>query len=277
TLTFKAALDKSNKVENALVFPNQVYTIKAIELVTPTITSVKGLPSGANIANGAATRETTVVLSGNAANGQQVEVFDNKTPIGKATAHATTGNWTLTLTNLAVKYYAVTAKALYGGGEDSNTRTFNIGTAYRNLTDFDFYNNWYPNLPSRFSLMREDGNGILRHDRSGIIPSYELGIYKALIGLIQPATIRISLRYRITKLQGPAINKSYIYIYEVKARTVEVPTIINGAWHIVTIELDFPDLGGVSGLTIGNNVVLQSSDPSAIIYVDYDYILLEEI
>ncbi|WP_445261232.1 hypothetical protein, partial [Pseudomonas sp. RA_35y_Pfl2_P32] len=42
TLTFKAALDKSNKVENALVFPNQVYTIKAIELVTPTITSVKG-------------------------------------------------------------------------------------------------------------------------------------------------------------------------------------------------------------------------------------------
>ncbi|MBC3210513.1 Ig-like domain repeat protein, partial [Pseudomonas sp. SWRI111] len=67
--------------------------------------------------------ETAVTLSGVAANGQQVEVFDGTVSKGQATAHATTGVWTLLVSALAVAAHSFTAKALYGSGASSAART----------------------------------------------------------------------------------------------------------------------------------------------------------
>ncbi|MBC3210512.1 Ig-like domain repeat protein, partial [Pseudomonas sp. SWRI111] len=70
--------------------------------------------------------ETAVTLSGVAANGQQVEVFDGTVSRGQATAHATTGVWTLLVTALTVAAHSFTAKALYGSGASSAARTLTV-------------------------------------------------------------------------------------------------------------------------------------------------------
>jgi hypothetical protein len=88
----------------------------------PTITSVKGA-NGVEIANGAKTTETSVILAGNAEPAQQVEVFDSNLAKGRVAVDPT-GNWTFSLTNLSVGLHSITAKA--AGGEASQPRTFTV-------------------------------------------------------------------------------------------------------------------------------------------------------
>ncbi|PBJ21604.1 Bacterial Ig-like domain (group 2) [Pseudomonas sp. ACN8] len=118
TLSFKAALDKSNVEAKALVFADQVYTIKAFEVVTPTITKAED-SKGDEIPQNGTTADTAVTLTGTASKGQQVEVFDGTTSKGKATADLTTGIWTHPMTGLSLAAHSFTAKALYGSGQVS--------------------------------------------------------------------------------------------------------------------------------------------------------------
>ncbi|MCU0122326.1 Ig-like domain-containing protein [Pseudomonas sp. B2M1-30] len=104
-------------------------TLTVTTATAPTLTSVKGSPSGAEIPEGGTTIETAVTLSGTAAKGQQVEVFDGATSKGKATADASTGIWTLLVTGLAIASHSFKAKALYGAGAESGTRTFTVTAA----------------------------------------------------------------------------------------------------------------------------------------------------
>ncbi len=105
---------------------SNVRTLTVTAATAPTLTSVKGSPSGDEIPQGGSTVETAVTLSGVAAKGQKVEIFDGTVSKGQATAHATTGVWTLLVSALAVAAHSFTVKALYGSGAVSATRTFTV-------------------------------------------------------------------------------------------------------------------------------------------------------
>ncbi|WRH95019.1 hypothetical protein RCC30_07680 [Pseudomonas fluorescens] len=104
-------------------------TLTVTAATAPTLTSVKGSPSGVEIPQGGVTVETAVTLSGVAAKGQKVEIFDGAVSKGQATAHATTGVWTLLVSALAVAAHSFTAKALYGSGATSAARTLTVTAA----------------------------------------------------------------------------------------------------------------------------------------------------
>ncbi|MFJ2532165.1 hypothetical protein ACIOVE_28375, partial [Pseudomonas helmanticensis] len=103
--------------------------VVVVALVVPTLTSVKGSPSGVEIPQGEVTVETAVTLSGVAAKGQKVEIFDGTVSKGPATADPTTGVWTLLISALAVAAHSFTAKALYGSGAVSAARTLTVTAA----------------------------------------------------------------------------------------------------------------------------------------------------
>ncbi|BBP71029.1 hypothetical protein PHLH6_30330 [Pseudomonas sp. Seg1] len=103
-----------------------VRTLIVTEATAPTLTSVKGSPSGIEIPNAGLTIETAVTLSGNAAKGQKVEIFVGATSKGQATADATSGIWTLTVTGLSVAAHSFTAKAMYAPGSSSGARTLTV-------------------------------------------------------------------------------------------------------------------------------------------------------
>ncbi|CAI8930232.1 hypothetical protein EMIT0P74_50106 [Pseudomonas sp. IT-P74] len=113
TIECKATLNKSTNENEAVVFPVRTYTIKAFEVVTPTITKAED-SKGVEIPQNGTTVDTAVTLTGTASKGQQVEVFDGTTSKGKATAHLTTGIWTHPMTGLSLAAHSFTAKALYG-------------------------------------------------------------------------------------------------------------------------------------------------------------------
>ncbi|PKH30624.1 hypothetical protein BI292_27230 [Pseudomonas sp. 43NM1] len=100
----------------AVWFPVQPYTIRAIALAVPTLTSVKGVPSGVEILDNGFTVETSVALTGTASKGLPVEIFDgagsSAVSKGTVTANATTGEWRLTIA-VAVGAHSLYAKSGY--------------------------------------------------------------------------------------------------------------------------------------------------------------------
>ncbi|WP_447784818.1 hypothetical protein [Pseudomonas germanica] len=108
---------------------SNVRYVSVIEDIAPTIDSVIGTVSGNEIPESSNTEETAVTLSGVAAKGQKVEVFDGTDSKGQATAHATTGVWTLLVSALAVAAHSFIAKALYGSSPVSAARTFTVAVA----------------------------------------------------------------------------------------------------------------------------------------------------
>ncbi|MGY1893109.1 Ig-like domain-containing protein, partial [Pseudomonas sp. SDT291_1_S447] len=125
---FKARALYGTGVESA------VWTLTVTAATAPTLTSVKGSPSGVEIPDGTTTREIAVTLSGVAAKGQQIEVFDGTTSKDKATAHATTGVWTLLVSDLSVAAHSFKAKALYGAGQESEPRSLIVSKLTIDLT-----------------------------------------------------------------------------------------------------------------------------------------------
>jgi hypothetical protein len=98
------------------------FTVAAV--VAPTISSIKAA-SGADIPAGGITVETSVTVTGAASAGLEVEVFDGSASKGKATANIN-GQWTFAITGLADGAHAIKAKALYGNGDESAIRTFDV-------------------------------------------------------------------------------------------------------------------------------------------------------
>jgi len=101
-------------------------TLTVTAVAAPTLTSVKGSPSGVEIPNGGTTVETAVTLTGTASKGQKIEVLDGTVSKGRATADPVTGIWTLLVSGLTVAAHSFTAKALYGSGQTSVARTFTV-------------------------------------------------------------------------------------------------------------------------------------------------------
>ncbi|MFJ2537428.1 hypothetical protein ACIOWA_07930, partial [Pseudomonas sp. NPDC087614] len=98
-----------------------------VELIPPTLDSVMGSPSGREIPQNGFTVETAVTLSGAAAKGQEVEIFDGATAKGRTTA--TNGVWTFPVSDLTVAAHSFKAKALYGTGAESAARTLTVTAA----------------------------------------------------------------------------------------------------------------------------------------------------
>ena len=78
------------------------------------------------IADGAPTYYTSVTLRGKALPNEKVQAFNGNTPLEEASV-GRGGDYTLRLENLAVDTtYAVTVKALYGEGNQSESRSFTV-------------------------------------------------------------------------------------------------------------------------------------------------------
>jgi hypothetical protein len=128
--TITVAVGARRLYAKSLYHSSSVYSnvrhVSVIEDIAPTIDSANGSPSGADILPGGTTRETAVTLSGSAAKGQSVRVFDGETSKGDATADPTTGIWERLVSGLSIAEHNFTAKALYGAGDSSQQYKVNI-------------------------------------------------------------------------------------------------------------------------------------------------------
>ncbi|WP_248747787.1 hypothetical protein [Pseudomonas sp. MWU12-2037] len=115
TLVFKASFNQSTEVGQATTFPSRTYTVKSIELIRPTLDSVKDA-SDEEVSEGGLTLSTTLKLSGHASLGQTVEIYDGSgsTAVskGQAIADVNTGRWTKEIT-VEIHACRLYAKALY--------------------------------------------------------------------------------------------------------------------------------------------------------------------
>ena len=125
-VTFRVNFDKVSNAATAVTFPIRTYTVRELALIKPTLDSVKGSPSGADIPDNGYTVETAVTLSGTASKGHNVEVFDGTTSKGQAMADKSTGVWTLLVSGLSEALHSFKAKALYGTGVVSAERTLTV-------------------------------------------------------------------------------------------------------------------------------------------------------
>ncbi|QHA83230.1 hypothetical protein E3Z27_16865 [Pseudomonas mediterranea] len=148
TVEFKASFNQSIDENQATTFPLRVYTVQTIELIVPTIDSAKD-PHQTPIVNGGYTVETSVTLSGKAANGQKVEVYDGGNLKGTPSADGN-GDWTLPVSGLSVNPHIFTAKALYGDNPVSGVWGINVVavaqptiTAVKDPNDADIANGGY--------------------------------------------------------------------------------------------------------------------------------------
>jgi hypothetical protein len=116
TITFKVNYDKVANFDTAVEFPLRTYTVKVAQAVRPTITSIKGLPSGIEIpGRNRFTLETAVKLSGYATKGSKVQIFSG-TSLGQVSANATTGYWEKSVTGLnTATTYGFWVKDLHNG------------------------------------------------------------------------------------------------------------------------------------------------------------------
>ena len=101
-------------------------TLTVTAVTDPTITKAEDSKS-VEIPPAGFTVDTTVKLTGVASKGQKVQILDNTTSKGEATADPSTGIWTLQVSGLSLTGHSFTAKALYGSGQVSTPpRTFTV-------------------------------------------------------------------------------------------------------------------------------------------------------
>jgi hypothetical protein len=97
-----------------------------IASVAPTITSIKD-SKNVEIPPDGFTVDTSVVLTGTASAGLEVEVFDGAVSQDIITANAS-GQWTLTLTGMSVARHDMKVRANYGSNPESAVRKFTVTT-----------------------------------------------------------------------------------------------------------------------------------------------------
>jgi hypothetical protein len=100
--------------------------------VTPTIASIKD-PQGNEIAEGAATFDTNITMTGTASPNQLVEIFDASASKGTHSVDVN-GNWTRALTGLGVGRHTITAVGQYGSRPSSAIRSFSVEVANPTIT-----------------------------------------------------------------------------------------------------------------------------------------------
>lgn len=123
---FTAALDKGTDESKAVRFSVRRYAVKALVEVQPEIKLVMNA-KGENIPNGGTTGDPNVTFSGTASKAQQIQLYNNASPVGAVVVVKADGGWSKLISGLAVADYSFTAKALYGSGQESDPpRTFRV-------------------------------------------------------------------------------------------------------------------------------------------------------
>ncbi|MDD2046563.1 Ig-like domain-containing protein [Pseudomonas putida] len=102
---------------------SEVRSFQVVAAVNPAITSV--MDSRGELAEGQTTVDTQIIVSGKASIDQPLEVLDGQAVLDTVRTDAQ-GNWTLSLSGLAVKVYVIKARALYGSGAESAARSFRV-------------------------------------------------------------------------------------------------------------------------------------------------------
>ncbi|MBV4474919.1 Ig-like domain-containing protein [Pseudomonas botevensis] len=122
------AFDGSSQQDTALELPRlQLEVATRYDWVTPEITGVRD--AFGEVAEGGDTFEQQVTVSGTATRGEEIELFDGSTSLGKADV-GTDWGWSKVLGNLAFKDYHLTARALYPADPvDSQIRAFSVKQA----------------------------------------------------------------------------------------------------------------------------------------------------
>ncbi|WP_262137144.1 Ig-like domain-containing protein [Pseudomonas sp. Marseille-Q5117] len=123
---FKVGLGGSQVETEAVTLQGRRYTVKALVELRPVITSAKGSPSGADIPEGGATIEPSVVLGGTASQYQQIRLYDGLIAVEAAVDVDANGDWNRQLDGLSPTPHRFTAKALYGTGQVSEPRTLTV-------------------------------------------------------------------------------------------------------------------------------------------------------
>jgi hypothetical protein len=119
--------------ENASLPVTDVWLLTVGAVEDTTIDAMNGYPSGAPISNGGETLDPGVTLTGTAAAGRLVDVYNGTVFIGQATANPS-GSWTLILPNLPFAVCRFTAKV--GSGQNSVP----VWVLYKNyLEDFESF------------------------------------------------------------------------------------------------------------------------------------------
>ncbi|UST72047.1 Ig-like domain-containing protein [Pseudomonas siliginis] len=223
-LEFKAGFGGSQVESEAVTFALRTYKVKAYENIAPTLDSVKGSPSGAEIPNGGATVETAVILSGIAAKGQKVDVLDGTTSKGQPDADVTTGNWTLSISGLSIKSYSFTAKPLYGTGLPSSPeRTMKvvakltIDSSEMNLDGFSVKVPEWPKT-GRDSV----GNTDSRQPQGGVSPYNYRSSNSDIASVDQQG-----------KVTGNRIGEATIFVTDQMQNEVSYPVSVTNVWSLV--------------------------------------------
>lgn len=113
-IKFAVSMNMSNVRATAVEFPDRVYTIKAEALVNATITRVnENTATGALVPNGESTTATTLVISGTAAAGEQVEVRNHNALLDTVRANSQ-GVFSYTHVDATLGARSYTAIGLYG-------------------------------------------------------------------------------------------------------------------------------------------------------------------
>ncbi|WP_422416470.1 hypothetical protein [Pseudomonas sp. GZD-222] len=102
---------------------SQVWSFTVVADVVPMITGVAD--SRGDVANGGATVDTAITLTGDASVGQQIELFEGAASWGRVDVDGE-GKWRLPRTGLAIGRYSLKAKAWYGDEHESEVRTFQV-------------------------------------------------------------------------------------------------------------------------------------------------------
>jgi len=167
TITFAVNLDKVVNKATAVKFPLRVYTVQVLEDMKPVID--KAEDSKGLIPDGGATFEKTVTLTGFAAKGRIVEIFDGTAPLGEVVVDEITGIWTKLVTGLSLAKHSFTAKAL--GGQTSTPRTFTVVALLTIDTSQMNLNGMSVKIPSWATTGRDSiGNTDMREPLGGQSP-----------------------------------------------------------------------------------------------------------
>lgn len=125
TIEMSVGFGKSKDIALAKRFVVRGYSVRAVEDVPPSLTSVKGSPSDKVIDRDGFTEETAVNVSGAAALSQQVEVFDGVDSKGVVDVDDQ-GVWEHFLAELHAGKHTLTVRAKYGSFPDSASYDFEV-------------------------------------------------------------------------------------------------------------------------------------------------------
>lgn len=106
-------LDGIKDKSTTISLPVRTYAVSALVEVRPVIIGVKD-SIRENIPEGGATADSAVILSGTASAEQNIQIYDEASPIGPVIKVRSDGQWSQLIDGLTIKPYSFTAVANYG-------------------------------------------------------------------------------------------------------------------------------------------------------------------